>query len=57
MLEVLSHWKLELQAELARKQITFLYADSDVEFEELAGEVKDCVRVSKLLRWARTYQL
>lgn len=57
VLEVLSHWKLELQAELARKQVTFLYADSNVEFGELAGEVKDFVRVSKLLRWARRYQL
>jgi hypothetical protein len=45
------------QAELARKQVTFLYADSNVEFGELAGEVKDFVRVSKLLRWARRYQL
>ena len=53
LIEVLSHWKLELQARLARKEIIFLYADSDVDFGPLADEVRDFVRVSKILTWMR----
>jgi hypothetical protein len=53
VIEVLSHWKLELQAALARKKIIFLYADTDTDFTELAAEARDFVRVSKILTWAR----
>jgi hypothetical protein len=53
VIEVLSHWKLELQAKLARKQIIFLYADSDTDFGPLADEVRDFKRVSAMLRWMR----
>ena len=53
VIEVLSHWKLELQAKLARKEIVFLYADSDTDFGPLQDEVRDFVRVSKVLCWLR----
>ena len=57
VLEVLSHWKLELQAKLARKQVVFLFADSSTDFGPLSDEVRDFVRVSKPLRWARRFPL
>ena len=57
VLEVLSNWKLELQAKLARKQVVFLFADTDTDFGPLSDEVRDFVRVSKLLRWARRFPL
>jgi hypothetical protein len=53
VLEVLSKWRIELQAKLARKEIIFLYANTDTDFGPLADEVRDFVRVSKMLRWAR----
>lgn len=56
VIEVLSHWKLELQARLARKQIVFLFADSDVDFGDLAAEVNDFRRVSAMLAWIRRQQ-
>jgi hypothetical protein len=53
VIEVLSHWKLELQAKLARKKLVFMYVDSDTDFGPLADEVRDFVRVSKMLKWLR----
>jgi hypothetical protein len=53
VIEVLSHWKLELQAKLARKEIIFLYADTDTDFGPLAEEVESFRRVSKILTWMR----
>jgi hypothetical protein len=56
VIEVLSHWRLELQAKLARKKLIFLYCDSDVDFAPLEAEARDFVRVSKILTWARRQQ-
>ena len=56
ILEVLSHWKLELQAKLARKQVVFLYADSSTDFGPLENEVRDFKRVSAMLCWLRRRQ-
>jgi hypothetical protein len=56
VLEVLSYWKLELQARLARKELIFLFHDVDADFSELDDDARAFIRVSKLLRWARRYQ-
>jgi hypothetical protein len=53
ILELLSHWRLELQIRLARKQVVFLFADTDTDFAQLTDEVRDFVRVSKMLKWAQ----
>ena len=53
VLELLSHWRLELQSRLARKTLIFLYADFDTETDTVEGEVRDFVRVSKVLTWMR----
>ena len=53
VIETLSHWKLELQAKLARKKIVFLYADSDTDFGPIAEEVETFRRVSTILTWMR----
>jgi hypothetical protein len=53
VIEHLSHWKLELQARLWRKKVTFLYADVDVDFGQLSDEVRDFKRVSAVLTYMR----
>jgi hypothetical protein len=53
VIETLSHWKLSLQARLAREKLIFLYSDADRDFGEFAREIEDFKRVSKLLTWVR----
>ena len=55
VIETLSHWKLELQARLARKKIIFLLADTNTDLAPLAAEGHDFVRVSKILTWMRRH--
>lgn len=53
IIETLSIWKLQLQAQLARKEVIFLFADTDVDFGDLADEVEAFRRVSKILTYLR----